>query len=195
MKHVSSENSRTKLTGVQEGDVQPNATDIRLGKVFLIRPKVFVISEEEKIHRGVAEIAPDANGFFNLPIGAYEFVAENTITVGEGEAGFVITRSTLNRNGVFITSGLYDSGYSGIMAGVLHVTTGPAKIKQGTRIGQYLSFESETLHAYSGSYGFGTADDQKYDVAPVEDVTEQPVQEKRKPGRPKRNKVEDTNGN
>jgi hypothetical protein len=31
---------------------------------------------------------------------------------------------------------------------------GEARIKQGTRIGQYLSFEAEMLHAYNGSYGF-----------------------------------------
>ena len=38
---------------------------------------------------------------------------ENIVSIEEGYAGFVITRSTLNRNGVFITSGLYDSGYHG----------------------------------------------------------------------------------
>jgi deoxycytidine triphosphate deaminase len=87
---------------------------------------------------------------------------ENVINVGEGEAGWVITRSTLNRNGLFLTSGLYDSGYHGVMAGVLHVNAGPAKIKQGTRIGQYLSFNAEALHSYAGDYGIGKAHDTKY---------------------------------
>jgi deoxycytidine triphosphate deaminase len=89
---------------------------------------------------------------------------ENIINVGEGEAGWVITRSTLNRNGLFITSGLYDSGYHGVMAGVLHVTVGPAKIKKGTRIGQYLSFNAESLKLYDGSYGIGKDHDKKYGV-------------------------------
>lgn len=164
MKHVNGSESRTKLTGVQEGDSQPNAIDIRLGKVFLVRPKTFVISEDTKIHRGSAEMSPDENGWYTLPVGTYEVAAENTIEVGEGEAGWVVTRSTLNRNGVFITSGLYDSGYKGGILAVMHVTAGPMKIQQGTRIAQYVSFEAETLHAYNGSYGFGTADDTNYGV-------------------------------
>lgn len=172
MKHVTGPNSRTKLTNVQEQDPQPNACDVRLGKVFLIRPKVFIISEEEKVHRGSVEISPDAAGWYSLPVGSYEVVAENEISVGEGEAGWIVSRSTLNRNGVFITSGIYDSNYSGICAMVMHVTTGPLKIKRGTRIGQYVSFEAEMLHAYNGSYGFGTEDDAKYGTSTVAEIQE-----------------------
>ena len=87
---------------------------------------------------------------------------ENIINVGADEAGWVITRSTLNRNGLFITSGLYDTGYHGVMAGVLHVGVGPARIKQGTRIGQYLSFTAENLSSYDGDYGVGKSHDTKY---------------------------------
>lgn len=168
MKHIMGPNSKSSLTQVQEGDVQPNAVDLRLGKVFKINPEnVFEISNEHKQHRGGREINPDQDGYFYLEPGHYEVVMENIINVGEGEAGWVITRSTLNRNGCFLTSGLYDSMYRGTMAGVLHVNVGPAKIKQGTRIGQYLSFNAEMLHAYNGSYGFGAdgkpkADEEKY---------------------------------
>jgi deoxycytidine triphosphate deaminase len=89
---------------------------------------------------------------------------ENIISVGQGEAGWVITRSTLNRNGLFLTSGLYDSGYHGAMAGLLHVTIGQARIKKGTRIGQYLSFEAESLSMYDGDYGINKEHDKKYGV-------------------------------
>lgn len=98
---------------------------------------------------------------------------ENVIEVGEGEAGWVITRSTLNRNGVFLTSGLYDTGYHGVMAAVMHVTCGPMRIKKGTRIGQYLSFNAEALHKYEGSYGIGKDHDTKY-AAPVIEFTQSP---------------------
>ena len=162
MKHIASVLSKSVLTGVQEGDVQPNAVDLRLGKVFKIKDEVFEISNDHKKHRGSEELVPDSEGYFTLHPGSYEIVMENIIHVGEGEAGWVITRSTLNRNGCFITSGLYDSGYHGVMAGVLHVTTGPARIKQGTRVGQYLSFDAETLHLYNGDYGIGKEHDKKY---------------------------------
>jgi deoxycytidine triphosphate deaminase len=163
MKHILGPNSRSSLTNVASGDSQPNAVDLRLSKVFQMKNAIFQLSNEQKQHRGIEhEIVPDEEGYFNLSVGSYEVVMENIIRVGENEAGWVITRSTLNRNGCFLTSGLYDSGYHGAMAGVLHVTTGPARIKQGTRIGQYLSFEAESLSSYDGDYGINKQHDKKY---------------------------------
>lgn len=164
MKHILGPNSKSTLTGVEDGDVQPNAVDLRLGKVFRIKNSLFELTNEHKSHRGTEELTPDDQGFFYLEPGEYEVVMENIINVGENEAGWVITRSTLNRNGLFLTSGLYDSGYHGVMAGVLHVTAGPARIKKGTRIGQYLNFNAEMLHAYEGSYGLNSEHDKKYGV-------------------------------
>ena len=163
MKHILSKTNDCELTGVQHGDSQPNAVDLRVKKIFEINKKSpFIISEEDKTHRGSTEVQPDEEGWFNLERGTYEIIMENVVSVGEGYAGFVITRSTLNRNGLFITSGLYDSGYHGVMAGCLHVRVGPAKIKKGTRVGQFLLFEAETLSMYDGSYGIGKQHDNKY---------------------------------
>lgn len=168
MIHIAADNTQSKLTNIRDGDIQPNAVDLRLEKVFIIHPSLFVIGEDNsgkeiKKHRGSVEIFPDQEGYFYLhPGNAYEVVMENIIEVGDGEAGWVITRSTLNRNGLYITSGLYDSGYHGVMAGALHVKNGPARIKKGTRIGQFLLFKSQALKAYDGDYGLGKAHDQKY---------------------------------
>lgn len=200
MKHIMGDNSKSTLTNVQEGDVQPNAVDLRLGKVFKLSQSTFKIDEKEKVHRGSYEMKTDEMGYYNLAEGHYEVVMENMIVVGENEAGWVITRSTLNRNGVFLTSGLYDTGYDGVMAGVMHVTCGPMRIQRGTRIGQYLSFDAESLHKYNGSYGKNKAHDLKYqqqayeaqealkglgiEVDPELEVEKPPEPVKRKPGRP-----------
>ena len=162
MIHIMADSSESSLTNVRDEDVQPNAVDLRLGKVFHIQPNVFMLSENEKRHRGTLEITPDNDGWYQLGPGSYEVVMENIIKVGDNEAGWVITRSTLNRNGVFLTSGLYDSGYHGVMAGVMHVNIAPVRIKQGTRIGQYLSFKAQSLKQYDGSYGIGKEHDKKY---------------------------------
>lgn len=163
MKHIMGADSRSSLTQVKEGDVQPNAVDLRVDKIFKMKTDLFEVSNEDKKHRGTEyELKPGVDGYFFLEPGHYEVVMENIINVGANEAGWVITRSTLNRNGLFLTSGLYDSGYHGVMAGVLHVTTGPARIKKGTRIGQYLSFDAEALHSYEGSYGLNSEHDKKY---------------------------------
>lgn len=163
MKHIMGKLSRSKLTNVEEGDSQPNAVDLRLDKVYKIKKDVFEISNEHKKHRGTDyELTPDHQGYFFLEPGSYEVVMSNIIHVGENEAGWVITRSTLNRNGLFLTSGLYDSGYHGVMAGVLHVSIGPARIKKGSRVGQFLLFEAESLSSYDGDYGVGKEHDKKY---------------------------------
>ena len=164
MIHIASGMSKSSLTNVQPGDVQPNAVDLRVDKIFESLGTAFVLDEDKKEHRESRELMPDENGYWSLNPGSYEIVMENIIDVGQGEAGFVITRSTLNRNGVFITSGLYDSGYNGIMAGCMHVNNGVFKLKKGTRVGQFLLFESETLSLYDGDYGLNKEHDKRYGV-------------------------------
>jgi deoxycytidine triphosphate deaminase len=167
MIHIQASDTQSSLTNVKPEDVQPNAVDLRLDKVFAIRPVLFTIGEDEngketKAHRGSLEMYPDKDGYFYLNPGSYEVVMENIINVGADEAGWVITRSTLNRNGLFITSGLYDSGYHGVMAGALHVIGAAAKIKRGTRVGQFLLFTSQSVKKYDGDYGIGKEHDKKY---------------------------------
>ena len=162
MKHIKGPNSSSTLSNVLPGDIQPNAVDLRIGKVFEISTNIFILTDEKKEHRGSIELSTDLDGFWTLAQGCYEVIMENMIEVGENEAGWVITRSTLNRNGVHLTSGLYDTGYNGVMAGVMHVNCGAFRIKKGTRIGQYLNFQAENIGSYDGDYGKGGEHDRKY---------------------------------
>ena len=158
MIHING-NSKSSLYGVQNGDIQPNATDLRIGKVFKIRDSIFIIDEEQKVHRGSDLIEVGEDGYWELDVGSYEVVMQNKIKIAHGEAGWVIGRSTLTRNGVILHSSLYDAGYGdntddgAVMVSLLQVTVAPMKLKQGTRIGQYLCFSSETLRKYDGDYG------------------------------------------
>lgn len=162
MKHLASSDSESELSEYTPEQVQPNAIDLKVDKIFFINSSTFSISEQEKNHRESVEIFTDEQGYWLLQEGTYEIIMQGEITIGPNEAGFVITRSTLNRNGLFITSGLYDSGYNGVMAGALHVHCGPARIQKGTRVGQFLLFDAEAVNQYSGSYGSGSTHDAKY---------------------------------
>lgn len=161
MIHLASPSSKSLLSEFDDDQVQPNAIDLRVDKIFQSYSQVFVISEEEKSHRETKEIKP-TDDWWRLEVGSYEIIMQGIVTLADDEAGWVITRSSLNRNGCFITSGLYDSGYSGVMAGVLHVNNGPVRIKRGTRVGQFLLFKAEALNQYDGDYGIGKQHDQKY---------------------------------
>lgn len=162
MKHIRSNNTKSELTNVRDIDIQPNAVDIRIDKVFKINRRPFILDEETKTHRGSVQILPDINDVWRLEPGVYEFVAENSVKIAEGEAGYLRVRSTLNRNGVYITSGLFDSGYDGVIAGVLHVTLDSFHVTKGTRIGQFVLHDAETLKLYDGDYGNNKPHDEKY---------------------------------
>tara|TARA_R100001163_G_scaffold65025_1_gene60808 strand:- start:228 stop:746 length:519 start_codon:yes stop_codon:yes gene_type:complete len=163
MIHLASNRSSSDLSEFDISQVQPNAIDLKVDKIFSIDSNTFSISESGKVHRGsTGPKQVDDDGYWRLEVGTYEIIMEGEITIGPDEAGFVITRSTLNRNGLFITSGLYDSGYSGVMAGALHVGVGVARIQRGTRVGQFLLFKAEALNQYDGNYGSGSQHDQLY---------------------------------
>lgn len=74
MKHIMGPQSSSTLSNVQEGDVQPNAVDLRVGNIFLIRPSTFTITEDEKTHRGSAALKPGPDGMYVLTVGHYEVV-------------------------------------------------------------------------------------------------------------------------
>ena len=165
MKHImlaSQEVGELLLTNVKEGDIQPNAVDLRVDKIFAMKKGVFSIDEEQKVHRGSDEIEPDEMGYWNLEPGTYEIIMENIVKIPSGFAGWVITRSTLNRNGLWLSSGLYDSGYEGVMAGALHVEGGAARIRKGRLVGQFIMFDAENVSMYDGDYGTDSEHDKKY---------------------------------
>lgn len=169
MKHLMGDTSKSSLTNLKYGDVLPNSVALRLSKVFRLSASTFKIDEKEQVYRGSFEMKPDSLGYFNLAEGHYEVIMENSITVGENEAGLIITNTDLIRNGIFLTSSLYQSDYDGIVAAVMHVTCGPMRIGKGTRIGQYVSFSAETVYNYKGEYAEG----KKYDEDKMLALSEQ----------------------
>lgn len=165
MKHVMNESTETVVTNVQDEDVQPNAIDLRIGKILRHvkfveeecdgvksqRLPTFSLVDNVKNHIPTEEVKPD-NGVYHLTTGYYMVEFENRIQVGEHESGLVVPRSTLMRNGVILFSCLYDSGYCGKMIAGMQVFTPHAVLGEHERVGQYLCFDAESLHQYHGSY-------------------------------------------
>ena len=48
MKHIKGPNSSSTLSNVLPGDIQPNAVDLRIGKVFEISTNIFILTDEKK---------------------------------------------------------------------------------------------------------------------------------------------------
>lgn len=144
--------------------IQPNAIDFTLDKLFSVDKNTpFFLSEANKSMRKFKEIAATefaVPGYSMIKELAWE-LAPNTIYDGtsdvyvevpEGVAVKLIIRSTLNRNGIFLTSGLYDSGFKGNVGFMLHNRSGYAYIAPGTRVGQIEFYKSDSAGLYAGGY-------------------------------------------
>lgn len=150
IKHLC--NANTKITEIDNKCIQPNAVDIRVSGFSKINTtEKFILSEYDKTHRSVDVINPVDDNFY-LDTGIYEFMTNHYVEISDNECGIIVQRSTLNRNGIYITSGIWDSGFKGYVAGVIHIT-GPVIITKNTRIAQFVIFESDMVGLYNGSYG------------------------------------------
>jgi len=159
------------LTAIEQGwitgtfsdkNIQPNAIDFTLDKLFTIdHENAFILSEDDKYMRGGEEIEAEhdeEDGLHYWPIDirtSYDGMSSMYVKLPEGVACMLIVRSTLNRNGIFITSGLYDSGYEGHIGFALHNISGPAKIATGTRVGQIMFIPSDSAKMYDGGWNHG----------------------------------------
>lgn len=149
------------ITGIhdQEAQVQPNALDFTIDKLFRLNDNnMFIISHAGKMMRQNDEVVstPDRRTgiqFWNLaPLTSYDALSDIHVTLPTDIAAFLIIRSTFNRNGMFITAGLYDTGFSGHIGFMLHNRSGPAKIEPGTRIGQIVFVHSSSIGQYQGQW-------------------------------------------
>jgi dUTP pyrophosphatase len=154
------------ITGITDPDtqVQPNAIDFDLSALFAFKVDTpsFFLDGDSKQHQTTEKQQPqDMEGptgvkpYFTLkPHTAYDFASSLHVKLPAGIAALLIVRSTLNRNGLFITSGLYDQGFNGTVAGILHNRSDrTAYITPGSRIGQIMFIQAEDSGLlYAGGY-------------------------------------------
>ena len=150
--------------------IQPNAIDFTVDRVFELTEgslKVADIEDGEglktvKEFPATVELIAqeDTDPKFNRvplwtlePRTSYDIASEFYVQLPEGVAALLIIRSTFNRGSVFLTSGLYDSGYEGAIGAALHnnaKTT--AHVGKGIRVGQIIFVKSDSVGKYTGGY-------------------------------------------
>ena len=143
--------------------VSPNAIDFTIDKLYAIDSKEhFIISEDGKKMRGgepietkhYGETGGVLNGdFWTLePKTSYDAMSNYYVSVPENVAVLLIVRSTFNRNGLFITNGLYDSGFRGHIGFAIHNMSGTTRVAPGTRIGQIMFVAADSVGQYTGGW-------------------------------------------
>ena len=143
----------------QKKCLQVNAIDFTIDKLYTIDERSpFFISEEKKQMRTGQEIVPlfdvqRQESYWRLdPHSVYDGISNFYVNVPEGVAAMLIVRSSFSRNGIYITSGLYDSGFKNYIGCGIHNRSGLAYISPGTRIGQLIFVKSESIGLYQGIY-------------------------------------------
>lgn len=134
--------------------IQPNALDFTIDRVAELTNTPCRIGEDksEIIHRKQISFFPEA-GWWKLHEGSYDFMSDFYVDLPVGVAALVIIRSTFNRNGLFVTTGLWDSGFKGHIAGVLHNRVGRIEVQQHVRVGQVAFVSSDKTDVmYAGGY-------------------------------------------
>lgn len=151
--------SKDYVTNLDEVSIQPNAVDIRVNSLSLIVATDISIGETSKqfVERTPVPIKVDRDSgteYWVLPPrSSFEFLTPHSVTVPEGACGWIVPRSTLARNGFLIGNGLYDSGYSGIIAGTLHnISDATVSLEVNVRIAQFIMAKAESAHLYDGYY-------------------------------------------
>ena len=143
------------ITGIKDAkkQVQPNATDFTLDTLMSIdSTQTAYISEGSKVMRDATVMQPN-NGIWTLEGGkVYDGTSDMFVSIPQGYAAILWTRSTFARNGVFIMSGLYDTGYNGHVGFTIYTVGGPIEIEKGTRIGQIGFIKAENAGVYAGGY-------------------------------------------
>lgn len=146
--------------------VSPNAIDFTVDKMFSIAfHNQFVISENGKQMRGGSPYLPvldrsSGMDFWKLKQNTIvDCLSDMYVTIPDGIACQLIIRSTFSRNGLFLTSGLYDQGFEGNVGFALHNPHGATTVAPGTRIGQIMFVQAQSSgEMYKGGYNHKDGD-------------------------------------
>lgn len=152
--------AKTVVRPVDESMIQMHALDIRIDKVQYISGCAEIPKDGKTVQANKADntplIGPDGRDYWHLFPGVYSFDAFQSVSMADGEAGWLVPRSSLTRNGVDVRSALYDAGYQGGVNGIIVVhNPGGIKIERGARIAQFVIVKAETAKLYDGQYQGG----------------------------------------
>lgn len=135
--------------------IQPNGVDLRAGKIYQVTGKASIPRESRATadFRVVELALKDAYWTFSSRDDCLYYVDFlETITVPEGYCGIIHTRSSLERAGVDVQAGLYDTGFTGRIGGSMRVYN-DITIEYGARIAQMtLSKAVFRGQMYTGRY-------------------------------------------
>jgi deoxycytidine triphosphate deaminase len=157
--------SKDYVTNLDDQCIQPNAVDLRLESAEVINNgdargfftqtiRIFDSGKKEFLNRSPApRFGGKHQGFILGPSRSFDIVTKHSVKIPEGMVGWCHIRSTLSRNGIILSGGLYDAGYDGIIGFTIHnMTNNDIYLEDNVRIAQFIMATAETSHQYDGYY-------------------------------------------
>ena len=142
--------------GVVSKQVQPAGVDLTLSELYDISElSTFELLGDDRVHRNRDEVSMVRHGdqtMYEVDEGWYLARYNEVVDIPDNVVGFVWPRSTLMRNGVMVTSAVWDPGYKGQGFGGLY-TPGRTLLGNGERIAQIVFMEvRNSTGTYDGEY-------------------------------------------
>lgn len=113
-----------------------------------------VLGVHERALPAREEVAPDADGWFDLPPATYGIRYVETVILPTDCGGLCFPRSSLLRMGLIVPTAVWDAGYRGRGESLL-VVTNPhgVRLQRNARIAQLVVFRlTSSTTAYAGRY-------------------------------------------
>lgn len=140
----------------QTVQLQPSGIDLRVERVQrLTSPGLLGAADTVREPAAREDVAPDVDGWWSLPQGAYVITYREKVNIPLDLVGFSWPRSSLPRSGVAIHGAVWDPGYSGRGEGMLSVNNARGfRLQRGARVLQIVFFRlaSAAGEGYRGRY-------------------------------------------
>lgn len=135
--------------------LQPNGIDLQVAEIFRIENAnntVFIGDDIATRHLPTTKLIGDSQNTYKLEkFTSYKIETGYKIQIPDDMVAYIFTRSTLNRNGILVGSGLWDSGFKGFVGTTLY----PFKdvcLHLPCRVAQIAFLRAESAHLYAGTY-------------------------------------------
>lgn len=142
-----------------DAQLQPSGIDVRvsfvkkidLSSVFIMSPSSFARSSK-KAPLPIYWKEEDSLRYYQMRRGyAYDVQCYEWVKLPVGVVAYVFGRSTLNRNGVFARSSLYDPGFNNYVGFTVYPFV-DFEVAIGERIAQIVFARAESVSSYDGQY-------------------------------------------
>ena len=128
---------------------------LSIKKIFKIdnkTPSRVTTRKEEYVFRDLQEME-FSDSFVFEPRTQYEIMFDEYVSIPEGVCSIVTSTHFLIQHLLFVTGGLYDTGFNGHVGATIHNTSkSPITIKHLNKICRMYFYKSENVGQYAGSY-------------------------------------------